>query len=196
MKDQNYLALDLELNNKNDGARPKIIEVGIAIGSPVGGAEAIYTHNWYLNPEEPITPEITALTGITDAMVQTQSVSHETLAQELGGIIEKYECFVNPITWGQGDAEELRREIRERNIAFPYFGRRIFDVKTLHCFNQIVKGKTPAGGLRSAMSSHKFPFQGTPHRAKDDALNTLRFFFHLLYKEKHTRNLIEDFKKL
>jgi DNA polymerase III epsilon subunit-like protein len=196
MKDQNYLALDLELNNKNDGSRPKIIEVGIAIGSPVGGAEAIYTQNWYLNPEEPIEPSITALTGITTEMVQTQSVSHETLAQELGGLIDKYECFVNPVTWGQGDAEELRNELRERGIAFPYFGRRIFDVKTLHCFQQIVRGKTPAGGLRSSMSFHKFPFAGTPHRAKDDALNTLRLFFYLLQKEKHTQNLIAEFKKL
>jgi len=196
MKDQNYFALDLELNNKNDGSIPKIIEVGIAIGSPVGGAEALQTHNWYLNPQEPITPEITTLTGITDDIVQNQGVSHETLAKELGELLIQYNCFVNPITWGQGDAEALRKEIRDRNIPFPHFGRRIFDIKTLYCFQQMVKGKNPAGGLKSAMSAQKTPFQGTPHRAKDDALNTLRLFFHFLHKERHTQTLIEEFKKL
>ena len=34
MKDINYIALDLELNNLNDGNVPKIIEVGAAVGSP------------------------------------------------------------------------------------------------------------------------------------------------------------------
>lgn len=34
LKDVNYFSLDLELNNKKDGTVPKIIQVGIAIGSP------------------------------------------------------------------------------------------------------------------------------------------------------------------
>jgi inhibitor of KinA sporulation pathway (predicted exonuclease) len=196
MKHQNYLALDLELNNKNDGSRPKIIEVGIAIGSPVRSEEEILTHNWYLDPQEPIHPDILQLTGISDQIIAEKAVSHETLAQELGTLIDKYNCFVNPVTWGQGDAQELRQEIREKGIDFPYFGRRIFDVKTLHCFERFVEGKCPAGGLRRSMASHKFPFVGTPHRAKDDAHNTLRFFFHFLQKETRRQTLIKEIKNL
>ena len=30
LRDQNYLSIDLELNNKNDGTTPQIIHVGIA----------------------------------------------------------------------------------------------------------------------------------------------------------------------
>jgi inhibitor of KinA sporulation pathway (predicted exonuclease) len=195
MKDQNYLALDLELNNKNDGSRSKIIEVGIAIGSPADPTR-ILTENWYLDPEESIHPEITALTGIDDALIANKAVSHETMAKELGTLIDNHKCFVNPVTWGQGDAEELRREIRERGIDFPYFGRRIFDVKTLHCFERFVEGKCPAGGLRRSMASHKFPFAGTPHRAKDDALNTLRFFFYFLQKEARRQSLLKELKNL
>ena len=195
MKHTNYFALDLELNNRNDGTVPRIIEVGIAIGSPLE-REKLHTFNWYLNPEQPIEPVITRLTGIDDALIKEKAVSHETMAKELGAAITQFECFVNPITWGQDDADELRTEIRHRGIPFPYFGRRIFDVKTLYCFDQIVKGKTPAGGLKSAMSSQKLPFQGTPHRAKDDALNTLRFFFQFLHKEARSRSLIQDLKNL
>jgi inhibitor of KinA sporulation pathway (predicted exonuclease) len=195
MKDQNYLALDLELNNKNDGTTPKIIEVGIAIGSPADPTR-ILTQNWYLDPQEPIHPLITALTGIDDALIAKNAVSHETLAHELGTLIDNHNCFINPITWGQGDSRELRQELRDRGIDFPHFGRRIFDVKTLHCFDRIVEGKSPAGGLKRSMASRKLTFAGTPHRAKDDALNTLRFFFHFVQKEARRRCLLQELNTL
>jgi len=189
MKNQNYFALDLELNNKNDGTQPRIIEVGLAIGSPLE-PEKIHTFNWYLNPEQPIAEAITRLTGIDDTLIALHSVSHDDVAKELGEALTRFSCFVNPITWGQGDASELRNEFQARSIPFPHFGRRIFDVKTLQCFDQIVKGKNPAGGLKNAMASHKLPFMGTPHRAKDDALNTLRFFFFFLNKEARRQSLL------
>lgn len=96
LRDQNYFSLDLELNNKNDRTTPRIIQVGIAIGSPVR-PEDIQTYSWYLNPEEPITPFITQLTGITDEIIQEKSVDHKTVAQELGELIKVNNCFVNPI---------------------------------------------------------------------------------------------------
>ena len=82
-KNITYFALDLELNNKNDGTTPKIIEVGVCVGSPVN-PEEIQKYNWYLDPQEPITPFISELTGITDEIIQEKSVSHETVAAELG----------------------------------------------------------------------------------------------------------------
>jgi inhibitor of KinA sporulation pathway (predicted exonuclease) len=193
IKDINYFALDLELNNKNDGTIPKIIQVGIAIGSPVR-PEDIQTYVWYINPEEPITPFISQLTGITDEIIQEKAVSHETVAEELGDLLKQNECFANPITWGQGDAEELKTEFRERNIDFPFFGRRIFDVKTIYVFQQMVRGKSVSGGLRSAMGTYGLKFDGTPHRADEDAKNTLRLFFYLLNKERRILNAIQELK--
>lgn len=195
IKDQKYFSLDLELNNLNNGQVPKIIEVGIAFGSPVR-PEEITRYNWYLNPQEPISPFITELTGITDEIVQTKSVSHETLAEELGSLIQLWECFPNPITWGQGDADELKAEFRERNIRFPFFGRRIFDVKTICVFNQMVQGKSPGGGLRKSMNSYGLNFEGEPHRAAVDATNTLRFFFYLLNTERKLQETIQQLKEL
>ena len=193
IKDQNYIALDLELNNHNDDSIPRIIEVGVAIGSPLK-EEEIITCNWYLNPGEPIEPFITQLTGITDETISESAVSHETVATELGKLIQLYHCFVNPITWGQDDVDELKAEFSERNIRFPFFGRRIIDVKTITSFNQIVSGRSVGGGLRKTMNSYGLRFDGTPHRASDDAKNTLRFFFHLLNRNRQLNELIDSIK--
>jgi len=191
MRDQNYFALDLELNNKNDGSVPKIIEVGAAIGSPIRPNEII-KHRWCIDPGEPITPFITQLTGIDDDTIRNNAVSHEVVAEELGELLTKKNCFSNPVTWGQGDADELKEEFRQREIDFPFFGRRIFDVKTIYVYNQIVAGRSPSGGLRKAMGTYGLPFVGTPHRAYTDAFNTLLFFFHLLERQKK----FEDFREL
>lgn len=195
IKDQKYFSLDLELNNKNDGTTPKIIEVGIAFGSPIR-PEEITRYNWYLDPQEPISPFITQLTGITDEIIKEKAVSHETVAEELGSLIQLWNCFPNPVTWGQGDADELKAEFRERNIKFPFFGRRIFDVKTICVFNQMVQGKSPGGGLRKSMNSYGLNFEGESHRAAVDATNTLRFFFYLLNTERKLQETILQLKQL
>ena len=186
IRDQNYLSIDLELNSKQDGTTPRIIQVGVSVASPVT-PDDIKTYSWYLDPEEPITPFIQQLTGITDEIIKEKSVDHQIVAQELGNIITENECFVNPIVWGGGeknDATELKDEFRERGINFPFFGRRVIDVKTLYVFNQMVQGKTPSGGLRKSMISYGVNFIGTSHRAEIDAENTLRFFFYFLNKQR------------
>jgi inhibitor of KinA sporulation pathway (predicted exonuclease) len=191
IRDQNYFSLDLELNNKQDGTTPKIIQVGVSIGSPVR-PDDIKTFSWYLDPEEEITPFITKLTGIDNQLIKEKAVPHQIVAEELGALININKCFVNPVTWGQGDADELKAEFRERNIHFPFFGRRILDIKTLYVFNQMVQGKSPSGGLRKSMLSYGIDFQGQSHRAEIDAKNTLRFFFYFLEKQRK----FEEYKEL
>lgn len=196
-KNINYLSLDLELNNLQNGTTPKIIQVGIAVGSPMR-PDDIKTFSWYLDPQEPITPFITELTGITDEIIKEKSVSHETVAEELGGIIRSYDCFVNPICWGgsgfSSDASELKEELNQRDIRFPFFGRRIFDVKTLYVFQQMTSGRNSRGGLKSALSRNKLEFIGEPHRASDDAFNTLRLFFHYINRYKKLQKTIQELK--
>ena len=180
------MALDLELNNAEDGSTPNppIIQVGVAIGTWDHYVEdSIITKKWYLNPNEPIYPFITNLTGITDEDVMTKSVSHQQLADELGELIRQYKPFVNPVTWGGGDSIELKSEMRDKDIHFPFFGRRWIDVKTWYVLQMLTDGKKPSGGLKSALGYNKMKFVGTPHRADDDALNTLRLFFHIIDKQ-------------
>ena len=187
LRDINYFSLDLELNNLQNGTTPKIIQVGIAISSPLK-TDDIKTFSWYLDPEEDISSFITKLTGIDNQLIKEKAVPHKTVAEELGALIKSYNCFVNPVLWGGNnsinDATELKDEFRERGINFPFFGRRVIDVKTLYVFNQMVQGKTPSGGLRKSMISYGVNFIGTSHRAEIDAENTLRFFFYFLNKQR------------
>ncbi len=192
-----YMALDLELNNAPDGStpNPKIIQVGVSIGTFDHFIDnSFITKSWLIDPEENIYPFITGLTGITDADIKTSSVSHACCARELRDLIEEYKPFVNPVTWGQGDIVELQAEFSERMIKFPYFGRRIIDVKTWYVLHMLAKSKKPSGGLKSAMAEFGVKFVGTPHRADVDAENTLRLFFTILDRQDRLYSLINQAK--
>jgi inhibitor of KinA sporulation pathway (predicted exonuclease) len=196
---ENYLALDLELNNAPDGSTPtpKIIQVGIAIGSwDHFQGNQIITRKWYFDPQEPIYPFITELTGITDDDIKQNAVTHEVFAEEFAEFIKPYKPYVNFITWGGGDVTELKDELTVHGVHFPFGGRRWIDVKTWYTLHMLAKSKRPTGGLKSAMAEYKLQFQGTPHRADDDALNTLRLFFTILDKQSKMYQLINWTKEL
>lgn len=198
IRPQNYISLDLELNNKQDGTTPRIIQVGVSIGSPVM-PDDIKTFSWYLDPEEKITDFISNLTGITDEIIKEKAVQHETVAQELGALLTVNECFVNPLVWGGGDrndASELKDEFRERNIHFPFFGRRVVDVKGIYVFLEQVNGRSSSGGLSKSMNRYKCPFIGESHRADNDAYNTLRFYFHLLNRQRKLEDTVNLMKSI
>lgn len=174
-----FLALDLELNQPSG----RIIQVGVAIGSPAQSEEEFVVRQWLLSPDEPLAAFITELTGITDADLAERAVSWEQMAQELLALIEEHKPFVNPVTWGGGDSVELLQAFKERGIAFPAFGRRWIDCKTYHVFSSLAQGKSTSGGLRSIMARYGLTFKGVAHRADTDAFNTLRMFFRLLERQ-------------
>lgn len=194
-QEQCYFALDLELNNAQDNStvNPKIIQVGIALGNYNDYInESLVTHKWLLDPEEPIFEFITELTGISNEDIANHSISHEQLALELGHILTTHNCFVNPITWGGGDSTELKTEFQARGISFPHFGRRWIDVKTWYILHMLSIGKKPSGGLSSGLASLRLHFNGKPHRADEDALNTLRLFFEMIRRQSRLYQLITD----
>jgi inhibitor of KinA sporulation pathway (predicted exonuclease) len=175
MKNNNFLSLDLEMNQPSG----KIIQVGVCIANQ-DTIDAPIKKMWHVDPEEEITDFITNLTGITNEDIKNHSVPHTVVAQELVDLIIQYKCFINPVTWGGGDSQILINEFNDRGITFNAFGRRWIDVKTIHVFLEMCKGKTLKGGLRSAMGARKMQFIGEAHRADVDAHNTLRFFFHMI----------------
>jgi DNA polymerase III alpha subunit (gram-positive type) len=193
IRNQNYLALDLELNKDDQDNLTKIIQVGVAVGNPTDPSN-IKTWSWYLNPGESISSFITDLTGITDDLIKEKSVPLAQVAEELGQIIKDNNVFINPIQWGGGDSDQLLAEFREGGIKFPYFGRRILDVKTLFVFLEMANGRSPSGGLSSSMGKYKIKFEGKAHRAEVDAYNTLKFFFHLIGRQNTLENTIETLK--
>ena len=198
-KEQCYFALDLELNNAEDNStlNPKIIQVGMAVGNYHDYInQSLATYKWFLDPKEPIFEFITQLTGIRDQDISEHSVPHELVAKEIGEIITARNCFLNPITWGGGDSLELKADFKDRGISFPYFGRRWIDVKTWYSLHMLAIGKKPSGGLSSGLGSFKLHFLGTPHRADDDALNTLRLFFEILQRQNQIYQLVTDAKTI
>jgi inhibitor of KinA sporulation pathway (predicted exonuclease) len=185
----NYLSLDLELNNSREGLfDPKIIQVGISIGNFDNGI--ILTKSWFLDPGEPIYEFITELTGINNFTIAQHSVSMDTMSRELSEIIKKYECFVNPVTWGAGDAVKLINELKSNNIYFPHFGRRELDVKQLYTFLMICQNRSVKCGLSSALAKFKLQFKGKPHRADADAENTLILFFEMIKRQRKIEELL------
>ena len=195
--DQKYLALDLELNNAPDGLtpNPSIIQVGVAIGSARQLPSDWIVKKWFVKVNEPIYTFITELTGITTEDVQN-GLQHYDIANELNNLIKDNNVFVNPVTWGGGDATELKADFERWGVEFKNFGRRWIDVKTWYVLHMITKGKKPAGGLSSALGEYKMHFEGKAHRADVDAYNTLRLFFQILKKQGAMENLIKTAKEV
>lgn len=192
-----FLSLDLELNNGGaETPRPKIIQVGICIADINEPASEWLVKKWYIDPQEPIFEFIVGLTGITDQDILEHAVSHDQMAAELSALIVEHDVFMNPIVWGGADSSELLEEIKDRGIHFPHFGRRWIDVKTIHTFLNIAKGKNPSGGLSSVMGQNKINFDGKAHRADVDAFNTMKLFAHFVKRQNNINSMIDVARNL
>lgn len=187
MSPRPFVALDLEFNQPSR----RVIQVGVCLGHGLQAEEEYTLRKWYVDPGEPISAEIVALTGIDDAAIQAHSVPVAQIAEELSALLRTPDLFINPVTWGGGDSDALLSLFREHDVAFPHFGRRWVDVKTIHAHLQLCEGRSAAGGLRSAMGRHKLQFAGNAHRADVDAFNTLRFFFHLQSRQRAMESLLQ-----
>ena len=186
LRDTVYLSLDLELNT-NGQETDEICEVGIAIGSP---GNIFLRDSKLIKIKKPLHPKTTEITGITQDDVDG-GIELKEVAEWLSNLIDTHKPFVNPVIWGMGDATELLTEFNNNGISFPYFGRRIIDVKHFFLFVEAANGRALSGGLRSAMGKHKLQFIGNPHRAENDAYNTLRLFFHLLQRQRKLEEMLQ-----
>lgn len=197
MRNLNYLALDLEYNTDGKNEIEDIIQVGLALGNPTDGVFCKqYFYPKYENKDIKLYPFITNLTGITQEDYDNNSVSWKEVVYQIECLHLVHKPFVNPVIWGMGDSTDLITTVKEQGLSFPFFGRRIIDVKHLFIFLEAANGRAMSGGLRSSMGKYKLKFQGRPHNAMDDAANTLEFYFHLLKRQKLLEDTIKAFKDI
>jgi inhibitor of KinA sporulation pathway (predicted exonuclease) len=185
MRKVNFLSLDLELNTPPPKLRngvdtpPPIIQVGAVIGNLETG-KILHRFSEFVNPESTLYPEITKLTKIKQEDVDnahTLDVVYWLLAQEH----LRYDCFINCITWGGGDTEALRKEMKLPIEDERWkFGRRWIDAKTLYVSYRWANNKDMAGGLAKALTHLGLKFEGRRHNAVDDAYNTFEIYRCLL----------------
>lgn len=171
-----YVALDLEFNQPSQ----RIIQVGAVIGR-IDSGEVLSRFSVFVNPEEPLSPRISELCGITPetlAVAGTLPQAYEQLTDWLAPFAQ--ERRLNPLTWGGADAHTLRDALGYDDGSVGLFGRRWVDVKTVFTAWQDAQGLSPNGGLAPSMKRMGLVFQGRKHNATDDALNTFRMYVRLL----------------
>lgn len=182
-----FLAVDLELNQPSN----TIIQIGACVGDIETG-QVIDKISLIVNPHEQLGycnggdndgKTITDLTGITQQDVDNGMELLDAYDQFVE-FAQKYDVFVNPLTWGGGDIEEIRQQVLKklespRTIKWP-FGRRWIDVKTLFVSWRFANNEPIKGGLARSMVKVGLAFQGRKHDAMDDAVNTFRIYAKLL----------------
>lgn len=180
------MVLDAEYNQPSR----KTIQIGAAVFD-ARSANCLERLMIYVNPGEPITPEITHLTGIRDQDV-SNGLSIVDAYEELKKFHAKHKCFKNPLVWGSGfrnDSQHIYHEYLEAK-GLPtdssflqeenFMGFRVLDVKTLYQSVQIFENSKHGGGLKESMARFGLEFEGNSHDALNDAVNTFRFWYHLV----------------
>lgn len=182
----NVMVLDAEYNQPSR----KTIQIGAAVFN-ARNAACIERISIYVNPFEPINPHITDLTGVRDQDVENGMSIVDAYAT-LKAFHAKHKCFKNPLVWGSGfrnDSQHIYHEYLEAK-GLPidssllqeenFMGFRVLDVKTIYQSVQLFENSKHGGGLKESMERFGLTFEGSSHDALNDALNTFRFWYHLM----------------
>lgn len=157
---------DLEMNKPSN----KIIQIGGVIGDLLKG-RILTTFNYYINPHEPLDPFIIKLTGITQQM-SDNGLELGPIKGEIDQLLKQYKVCKSPIVWGNGDLRTLKSQ--GGTGYFQDINREI-DIKTVFQLMSLSKGLSMRGGLEKSLTKCGLYFEGTPHNALDDAVNTFKF---------------------
>lgn len=170
----NILTIDLEMNQPSR----KVIQVGAAVYTVTG--VLVEKFETFVDPEEPINPEITTLTGVKDSDVVGAPKVKEAY-EMLEFIHAKHKCFTNPLVWGSGVRNDSLTIYEQSGVDRPNFmGYRVLDVKSIFQSVQMTNNKTVRGGLKKCCETLGIGFEGQYHTALADAMNTFRVWHFLM----------------
>jgi inhibitor of KinA sporulation pathway (predicted exonuclease) len=177
------MSIDAEYNQPSK----RLIQVA-AVVFDVESAELLESFEAYVNPREPISDHIKELTGISYLDV-CNAPDFQLTFSKLKEIHKKYKCFKNPLVWGSGETNDSfkiydhmypTQELKDANPNF--MGYRVIDVKSIYQSIQIYNNKSFSGSLEDVCRKLKIGFEGDPHRALPDAINTFRVWKALVEK--------------
>lgn len=166
------VVLDLELNNPNQD-NETIIEIGAVKFLRDGGIHpSIFTR--VISIEEPLSPYIIELTGITDQEIRNSGVSLAEAMNDMEAWAKTESKNIVLGSWGS-DVHYLRQYCKDRGINWPFRGKAI-DVKSIAIWlNAMFNLPRKSDGLGSTMGAWELEFDtqyGQRHRALPDAYNT------------------------
>ena len=178
-----FTSIDLELNNPTE--HQPIIEIGACIGNIKTG-EILETLSAYIKIDEPLTPFINTLTGITDNKLETQGTTLLEAYEKLKIIHNKYHSNIMPIQWGGGDTYKLQKDLLVAGMDPKdwIFGYTSMNVKNICQAYRMSKGMSLKGGLAKSMTKLGMKFEGTEHSGVDDSINTFKVLVDLVRRFK------------
>jgi inhibitor of KinA sporulation pathway (predicted exonuclease) len=155
--------IDLEMNQPSHS----IIQIGaVCYDTRQDKVRAVFSSN--VRPgDEQISPYITELTGITQEMVDV-SMPLDIVAADLSSWASEYGCASVIAAWGRDD-----HYLRSQIPADRYPWRSQLDIKVMSSVMQSTLPGKARGGLARQLAKLGLEFTGVPHRALDDALNTV-----------------------
>ena len=170
-----YLVIDLEATTSEGGkdfpaAEMETIEIGCVLVR-ASTLEPIEEFDTFVRPvrHAVLLPFCTALTSITQAMVDGAPLFHEAFAEMRRRMLSGRDGLVAWGSWGQYDADQLQRDCVLHGVHY--------DMPThLNLKDALsdAQGWRKRYGMAKALTRCGLPLQGKHHRGIDDARNIAR----------------------
>ncbi len=170
----NFIVYDLEATCWK-GAPPNDVQEVIEIGAVKlnGFGEELGSFNRFIRPK--VNPHLSAfcreLTGIAQLQVD-RAEEFESVIDRFFEWGEIYEDDYLLISWGKEDKRLLRDDCLLHGLDTDWL-RPHLNLKNAY---QSLKRLRKPTGLQKTLTIEGFEFDGSPHRAIDDAINTVKIF--------------------
>jgi inhibitor of KinA sporulation pathway (predicted exonuclease) len=117
------------------------------------------------------------LTGITESKLLKQG---KTLKAASAEIMKHYPYSKTWMSWGYYDKSFLEKECIRKHVTFPFSKYTHMNASLLY---SLINKNKKGTGLKKAMDKLGIPFDGKQHSGKDDAYNTAKVIYKLLYNK-------------
>ena len=181
------IVVDLECTCCDDDSFPReemeIIEIGAAIYQ-ADNFQLIDKFSELVLPKKHLilTKFCTNLTGITQKELEEKGEKFELVIEQLQEWIDFTEGNRCWGSWGAFDFYKMKSNCHQNRVFNPFEFLEHINLKEE--FSKKI-GKRKGYGLRRALSIGGFEFEGIPHRALPDTLNTGRLLPLIFSKEKY-----------